>query len=54
VNVYVDLHSHVLPGIDDGPADLDAALAMLRVAAGYGTAMIPAGWAASYACAGSR
>jgi protein-tyrosine phosphatase len=42
VNGYVDLHSHVLPGIDDGPADLDAALAMLRVAAGSGTAMIAA------------
>lgn len=36
---YVDLHAHVLPGIDDGPSDASAALAMLRaaVAAGIGT-----------------
>ena len=36
---YVDLHAHVLPGIDDGPSDADGALAMLRAAAtaGIGT-----------------
>lgn len=28
----IDLHSHVLPGIDDGAADLDEALAMLGLA----------------------
>jgi protein-tyrosine phosphatase len=33
---YVDLHSHVLPGIDDGPSDADGALAMLRAAATAG------------------
>lgn len=26
----IDLHAHVLPGIDDGPATLDDALAVLR------------------------
>lgn len=26
----IDLHAHVLPGLDDGPADLAAALALLR------------------------
>lgn len=26
----IDLHSHILPGIDDGAADLDASLAMAR------------------------
>jgi protein-tyrosine phosphatase len=36
---YVDLHAHLLPGIDDGPSDADGALAMLRAAAvtGIGT-----------------
>lgn len=29
----IDLHCHMLPGIDDGAADLDAALAMARMAA---------------------
>lgn len=28
----IDLHAHVLPGIDDGPETLDEAVAMLRVA----------------------
>lgn len=29
----IDIHSHVLPGIDDGADDLDAAVAMCRLAA---------------------
>lgn len=35
----VDIHAHILPGIDDGPPDLDGALAMARAAvtAGIGT-----------------
>jgi protein-tyrosine phosphatase len=35
----IDLHSHLLPAIDDGPADLDGSLAMARraVEAGIGT-----------------
>jgi protein-tyrosine phosphatase len=32
----IDLHSHVLPGIDDGAADLDEALAICRAAADDG------------------
>lgn len=32
----IDLHAHPLPGIDDGPADLDAALDLLAVAAAGG------------------
>ena len=32
----VDLHSHILPGIDDGARDMDEAIAMLRVAANDG------------------
>ncbi len=38
----MDLHSHVLPGIDDGAPDLAEALAMLRAAAASGTATIVA------------
>jgi protein-tyrosine phosphatase len=39
---YVDLHAHVLPGIDDGPADAEQALAMLRAAATAGIGTIAA------------
>jgi protein-tyrosine phosphatase len=39
VDGLVDIHAHILPGIDDGPADLDDALGMARAAAeaGIGT-----------------
>ena len=33
----IDLHSHVLPGLDDGPPDLAGALALARAAVGAGT-----------------
>lgn len=26
----IDLHTHILPGIDDGPPDLETAVAMAR------------------------
>jgi tyrosine-protein phosphatase YwqE len=32
----IDLHSHLLPGIDDGPAHLDEALAMAQIAVADG------------------
>jgi protein-tyrosine phosphatase len=32
----IDLHTHILPGVDDGPRDLAAALAMARAAAAAG------------------
>lgn len=32
-----DLHTHILPGIDDGSPDFDISLAMLRLAADSGT-----------------
>lgn len=38
----IDLHCHVLPGIDDGPEDLDAALQIARAAAAGGTGVIVA------------
>lgn len=39
---YVDIHAHVLPGIDDGPEDLGSALAMLQAAAASGITTIAA------------
>jgi len=42
VNGYIDIHAHVLPGIDDGPSDLDGSLAMLRAAAQSGTTVLVA------------
>jgi protein-tyrosine phosphatase len=33
----IDLHCHLLPGIDDGPEDIDGAVALARAAAAVGT-----------------
>jgi len=38
----VDLHAHVLPGVDDGPADADAATALLAVLAAEGVERVVA------------
>ncbi|MDX6699567.1 MAG: protein-tyrosine phosphatase [Solirubrobacteraceae bacterium] len=38
----IDLHCHLLPGIDDGPPDLEASLALARAAAAAGTRTIVA------------
>lgn len=38
----IDLHSHVLPGVDDGAATLEEALAILRAAAAEGIELIAA------------
>jgi protein-tyrosine phosphatase len=38
----VDIHSHILWGLDDGAASLDVSLAMIRLAAGTGTTDIVA------------
>ena len=32
----IDLHCHLLPGIDDGPATLEEALEMARIAVANG------------------
>ncbi len=32
MNKYIDIHSHILPGIDDGPENMQQSLAMLRIA----------------------
>lgn len=38
----IDIHSHILPGVDDGAPDLDAAVAMLGIARESGTTDIVA------------
>ncbi|MCW3065638.1 MAG: Protein-tyrosine-phosphatase [Solirubrobacterales bacterium] len=38
----IDLHSHVLPGLDDGPATLEGSLALARVAVAAGTTILAA------------
>jgi protein-tyrosine phosphatase len=37
---FVDIHCHLLPGIDDGAADLETSLAMARMAVEDGTSTI--------------
>ena len=38
----IDLHCHVLPGIDDGPETLDGSLELARAAAAQGTSVLVA------------
>jgi protein-tyrosine phosphatase len=38
----IDLHSHILPGVDDGPGDWEGTLGMLRIAEDGGTTTIVA------------
>lgn len=38
----IDLHSHVLPGLDDGPPDLEGAIEICRAAAEEGIAVLAA------------
>jgi protein-tyrosine phosphatase len=38
----IDLHAHLLPGIDDGPASIEESIEMARVAAAAGTRMMAA------------
>jgi protein-tyrosine phosphatase len=38
----IDLHSHILPGLDDGPADLAGSLELARAAVAAGTGTIVA------------
>ncbi len=37
---FVDIHCHILPGIDDGASDLKASLAMAQMASGDGISTI--------------
>jgi protein-tyrosine phosphatase len=38
----IDLHSHILPGIDDGPETIEGSLALARAAAAAGTRVLVA------------
>jgi len=38
----IDLHTHILPGLDDGPADMEEAVAMCRQAISDGTTAVVA------------
>lgn len=38
--MYYDLHSHILPGVDDGPAHIADSVAIARIAAANGTRMM--------------
>jgi protein-tyrosine phosphatase len=38
----IDLHCHILPGVDDGAGDMDEALAMARLAAAEGVRVVVA------------
>jgi protein-tyrosine phosphatase len=42
VNHVIDLHCHVLPGIDDGPATIEASVALVRAAAAAGVRVMVA------------
>lgn len=39
---FVDLHTHILPGLDDGPADLGTSVALVRAAVAGGTGVLVA------------
>lgn len=39
---FVDIHSHVIPNLDDGPAELETAVALVRAASDGGTAVLVA------------
>lgn len=40
MNGYVDIHTHILPGVDDGARDMSQALALVRMAYKNGTRTI--------------
>lgn len=40
MGVYIDIHSHILPGLDDGPQDFDTSIQMLRQASADGIRQI--------------
>ena len=39
---WIDLHCHIIPGVDDGPQTLDESLEMIALAAESGTAVMVA------------
>ena len=42
METVIDLHCHVLPGIDDGPETIDGSVALARAAAAAGTSTLVA------------
>jgi protein-tyrosine phosphatase len=38
----IDIHCHILPGLDDGPSNLDFSLSMVRAAVAAGTQLMVA------------
>lgn len=40
MRLFADIHAHILPGMDDGAADMDESVEMLRMAVADGTAHI--------------
>ena len=42
MTVLIDLHFHILPGVDDGPPDVEAAIALARAAHAMGVTAIVA------------
>lgn len=40
MKTYIDIHSHILPGVDDGAKDIETSMRMLRMAAKDGIAEI--------------
>jgi len=34
MNRFIDIHAHILPGVDDGPSTLEESVEMARIAAG--------------------
>jgi protein-tyrosine phosphatase len=47
-NAMIDIHAHILPGLDDGAETIDEAVAMVRMAAASGTTDIVATPHANY------
>lgn len=37
---FVDIHTHILPGVDDGAADFEVAIALLKQAQSHGTSAV--------------
>lgn len=52
--MYIDLHNHILPGVDDGAVDIEDAVRMVSMAAESGTSVIAAtphrAWSARKEC----
>ena len=41
---WIDIHSHIIPGVDDGCRDMDMAIRMLRIAQDNGIVTVFFAW----------